>query len=229
MAARVADSAVIGTGNLAPLAVTTDKLAGSSVSSAKILDGTIATADLADESVTTAKLANGAVTAAKLASASVSSATLMDNSITDADVSPTAKIAMSKISGGPGIEFGSFTGVTGLTTNISSVSQITVTCPSAGYVLVTLTGQATIFGDSTAVTVGVSKSTSGFASSVNVGRLDGTGTQRFYAPFSVSYVFLVSAGDNTFYGLAQKISAFDDCYVNVGNVYMTGLFVPNRY
>ena len=78
-----------------------------SITSASILDGSITSDDLADDSITTTKLINGVVTAQKLATAavtentlaeaSVSSAAVIDSTLTNADISPDAAIAFSKV------------------------------------------------------------------------------------------------------------------------------------
>ena len=78
-----------------------------SITSASIADGSITSDDLADDSITTTKLTNGVVTTQKLATAavtenslaeaSVSSAAVIDSTLTNADISPDAAIAFSKV------------------------------------------------------------------------------------------------------------------------------------
>ncbi len=77
------------------------------VGSAQITDGSIAAGDLASDSVTTDKLAAGAVTNAKLGADAVTNAKLADDAvqtenikdgtIVNADISPSAAIAYSKM------------------------------------------------------------------------------------------------------------------------------------
>ena len=68
-------------------------------SSGNITTGQIASGMIADDAVTSAKLAAGAVDATALASGAVTSAKIADGTITNADISASAAIAASKISG----------------------------------------------------------------------------------------------------------------------------------
>jgi len=107
-----------GSGTLADGSVTTIKLADSAVTSAKIADGTIVDADInLSAGIAPSKIAgtavittdsrlsdtrtptDGSVTTAKLADGSVSSAKIADGTIVDADISASAAITPSKISG----------------------------------------------------------------------------------------------------------------------------------
>ena len=68
-------------------------------SSGNITTGQIASGMIANDAVTSAKLAAGAVDATALASGAVTSAKIADGTITNADISASAAIAASKISG----------------------------------------------------------------------------------------------------------------------------------
>ncbi len=68
-------------------------------SAGNITTGQIASGMIADDAVTSAKLAAGAVDATALASGAVTSAKIADGTITNADISASAAIAASKISG----------------------------------------------------------------------------------------------------------------------------------
>ncbi len=68
-------------------------------SSGNITTGQIASGMIADDAVTAAKLAAGAVDATALASDAVTSAKIADGTIVNADISASAAIAASKISG----------------------------------------------------------------------------------------------------------------------------------
>ena len=68
-------------------------------SSGNITTGQIATGMIANDAVTSAKLAAGAVDATALASDAVTSAKIADGTIVNADISASAAIAASKISG----------------------------------------------------------------------------------------------------------------------------------
>ena len=71
------------------LSVTAGKIATDAVTTAKILDANVTTAKILDGNVTTAKIADSAITSAKIA----------DATIVDGDISSSAAIAQSKISG----------------------------------------------------------------------------------------------------------------------------------
>ena len=116
--AALADLAVT-TAKIADSAVTTAKIADSAVTAGKIADGVVATAELADSAVTAGKIADSAVTTVKIndaaitsdklgalsviegkiADGAVTSGKIANGTIVDADVSASAAIAQSKISG----------------------------------------------------------------------------------------------------------------------------------
>jgi hypothetical protein len=89
--------------------VTAAKLASDSVETAKIVDANVTNAKLATDSVTTAKITDANVTAAKLAADSVETAKIVngavtsdkiaDGTIVNGDISASAAIDQSKISG----------------------------------------------------------------------------------------------------------------------------------
>ena len=193
------------------------------------LGGAVGSAQIAARAVGSAQIANRAVGNAQLAANSVTSGNIVDGTITDADISATAKIAMSKIVGGPGINFGSFPDLVYLPTTLTGLGSITLTCPTSGQVLVMLTGDGIFFGDGTVIEFGVGTTLSAFAGFIRSGRLDGSGTSRYYNSFSVNRVFTVSAGSHTFYGLAQKESVFSANNVNLTELYMVAIFIPNVY
>jgi len=189
----------------------------------------LATNDIADNSVTSAKIAGGAVTNSDLAGNSVTTSNIVDGTIGNGDISASAAIAISKISGNAGVEYNAIGSYSGLTTTLTNLGSVTVSCPTSGYVLVMLTGSAVFFGDNTTATVGVSTSTSSMSSGVGIGRLDGSGTARFYQAYSASYVAPVSAGNRTFYALGQKSATFSSNSINLTDLYLTAIFFPNRY
>ncbi len=87
----------VTTPKLADGAVTTPKLADDAVTSVKIADNAVTNTKIANNSVTTVKLVDGSVTTAKLADGAVTSTKILDGTIVNADVSPTAAIAYSKL------------------------------------------------------------------------------------------------------------------------------------
>jgi hypothetical protein len=96
--AKIADSAV-DTAEIAAGAVTAAKLATDAVETLKIKDANVTAAKLASDSVETAKIANSAVTEGKIADSAVTSAKIANGTIVNEDISATAEIAQSKISG----------------------------------------------------------------------------------------------------------------------------------
>lgn len=96
--AKLADGAVTSA-KIADGAIVTADIADSAVTSAKIADLNVTTAKVADLNVTTGKIADASVTTSKLADSSVTSAKIVDGTIVDGDISSSAAIAQSKISG----------------------------------------------------------------------------------------------------------------------------------
>jgi hypothetical protein len=113
-------------GNIGPHAVTTPKLKNNAVTAAKILDGelkdihfasnaniafskfqvgsgAISASMIANNAVGQSALAGNAVTLTKVADNAVTSEKILDGTIVDADISPGAQIAWSKINKGTGI------------------------------------------------------------------------------------------------------------------------------
>ena len=74
-------------------------LPSGTITSGMISDGAVATADIENLAVSTAKIADASVTEAKLANDSVTTGKIAANTIVNADISLTAEIATSKISG----------------------------------------------------------------------------------------------------------------------------------
>ena len=96
--AKIADSAV-DTAEIAASAVTAVKLATDAVETLKIKDANVTAAKLASDAVETTKIVNSAVTEAKIADSAVTSAKIANGTIVNEDISATAEIAQSKISG----------------------------------------------------------------------------------------------------------------------------------
>jgi hypothetical protein len=74
-------------------------LPAGTVTSGMIADGAVATADIADLAISTAKIADSAITEGKIANDAVTTGKIAANTIVNADISLTAEIATSKISG----------------------------------------------------------------------------------------------------------------------------------
>jgi hypothetical protein len=121
-------------------------------------------------------------------------------------------------------------GCNNVTATIQTCAEVTIEVPADGKVLVTGHGSVITFGGATNANIGVSDSTGSLGESPSrVGPLDEgaiTDRRRFTAAPIGS--FDVSAGTHTFYLNAQRSSTFDTNQVNVDNVYITALFVPNN-
>lgn len=236
----------ITTVKLANDAVTSAKIADGAVTSADIADGTIATVDIADGaitqvkldagvgfpppdgSITTIKLANDAVTSAKIADGTIAaadigvgavgSAQVADNSLTAADLADGAAGRMAMTTIGTVLNIGT------TNTNLGSVS---INAPAAGTVWIALTGYAVTFGDNTVVQVGLGTSAASLnLHSVQVGVLDGVGTQRREFAFSPMTVASVSAGTTTFFATALKPSVFSAQLVNLAELRLIVIYQP---
>jgi len=96
--AKIADSAV-DTAELATNAVTTAKIADLNVTTGKLADSAVTTAKITDANVTAGKLAADSVETAKIVDGAVTSAKILDGTIVNADISASAAIDQSKISG----------------------------------------------------------------------------------------------------------------------------------
>jgi hypothetical protein len=183
-----------------------------SVTTGMITDGTISAADLANSSVTKPKLSASGGTSGQVLG------TDGTNLIWQTPSFP----------GMPGIEFLSST-ASGVPTTITSYGSLVITAPTAGYVLVQVSGYAVTFGQNTVVEVGIGDSTDAFDFYTSVGVLDGSDTLRREFSLNVTGVYSVSAGAKTIYLLAQKPSVFSAQWVNLGNLFMSAIFFPNRY
>jgi hypothetical protein len=170
-----------------------------------------------------------AYNAGAIADNAVTSTKIADGAITNADVNASAAIAASKITGLPGVEYAALSDVSGLTTTLTNLGSITVSCPAAGYVVVSVEASGTIFGENTVVDVGIGTSTSAMLRSSRTGHLDGSATTRMAASFYVTHVLQVNAGDITLYALAQKEVSFSTNTVNLGGILITAMYFPVRY
>jgi hypothetical protein len=114
--------------------------------------------------------------------------------------------------------------------SVVPVASVTITVPSAGYVIVTHSGSAVTFSEPNTINLGVGDTELAMDTSVSAGSLDDTSTRRHQYTYSVSNMYLVpSAGTYTYYGLAQKNLIFNAGSVNVSPQSLIALFVPNQY
>ena len=112
---------------------------------------------------------------------------------------------------------------------IKNLGSVAVTAPSSGFIIATLSGSVTYFGDGKTIKLGIGDSATTMATSVDTGRLDGVGVARFNAPYSVTALIPVAAaGVVTIFGLAQGNATFGAGTANVGISNLTAVFIPSR-
>lgn len=160
------------------------------------------------------------------------SAEITDGSIMNVDVNANAAIAATKISGDAGVEYSTAENVqswAGGTYGMKTMATITVTAPASGYVLLTHTGFAVFFSQGRTMEVGIGETATSMVTSIDFGDLDGSSTNRYEIPYSVTTVIPVTAGAHTFYALAQGNSVFDTGSVNMVHSSFVGVFIPKRY
>lgn len=130
----------------------------------------------------------------------------------------------------PGVAVSDIGYIQGIPTTVVNLGSVTINCPSDGYVLLTLVGTVTFFGENTTVNVGIGTTTSGFdLHTTNVGRLDGPGSLRYRQAVTSMAVSSCRAGPTTFYANAQKCPTFAGKEVNTGDMRFVALFVPRQY
>ena len=117
-----------------------------------------------------------------------------------------------------------------LSTSMTNVGSISVSCPSAGYVYVIARANPIIFGDGTWVIFGMgTSSTSHNLDVVHIGFIDGSGTERRYHCATLMAAVSVSQGTRNFYISAQRSSFGTPVTVNLAQIRMQAIFIPNRY
>lgn len=213
----IADGAVSGI-KIAASTITSGDIADGTIGSADIGDGTVSAADLAPDAVNGGTILDGAVTSADIADGTIASVDVQDNSLTHADLAPLAAGGMGSIDLGNAL---------GIGTTATNLGSITITVPTSGEVYVALSGYAVVFGDNTVVQVGLG-SAAGLLDlhEVQVGRLDGSGTNRFEYAFNPMTVVSVTGGSTTFYATAVKPSVFSTNSVNLVNLRLIVIWIP---
>ncbi len=113
-------------------------------------------------------------------------------------------------------------------TTPQNLGRIIIDAPTIGYVHLSMNCYVVTFGDQTSCTVGLSRNPDNFdLHQAVVGVYDGTGNQRRVFSASSQAVVPVLPGEHTFYINAQKSPTFDLHDVNVGDIYVTGVFYAN--
>lgn len=214
--AKIADGAV-AEGKLADSAVSGTKIADLAVSQAKIADGAVSSLQVADSSIAAVDLAPAAVTAAALADGAVGTAAILNGTVTRAKLASASRIIQFQIGS-----------VSNLSTTATNIGTVNLTTNDAGVVILVLTGTAVTFGGRTVAIVGLGSTALATDFAVqNMGVLDGTDTIRREFPFAPTAATFVQAGTHTFYATAYKPSVFSAQTVNLMDVRLTAVFIPN--
>lgn len=110
-------------------------------------------------------------------------------------------------------------------TTARNLGSVTLSVPTNGYVILTVTATAVTFGDNTALHLGLGTTPGSFdLHETWVGVLDGAGTQRREFSATSLAVVYVTPGSHTFYATALKPSVFSAQTVNLAKIYMTAVF-----
>lgn len=172
----------------------------------------------------------GCVDTISIANDSVTGSKIANDTITDADVSPLAAINISKITGDAGVEFADLAGATGISTVMTNLGSLSITCPTSGFVVLQLSGTANFFEEGTVLSYGFGTSTTVLdLYSTGIGRLDGAGTDRWEQSLNAMTVTTCSLGTTTLYANAQTQSVFSSGTVNLGDLSFVATFFDKRY
>jgi len=113
-------------------------------------------------------------------------------------------------------------------TTPQNLGRIIINATTIGYVVLSVNAYVVTFGDQTACTIGLSRNDDTFdLHQTVVGVYDGTGNQRRVFSAASQAVVSVLPGEHTFYINAQKSPVFDLHDVNVGGIYVIGVFYSN--
>ncbi|MFW5645555.1 MAG: hypothetical protein ACOCZL_06545, partial [Bacteroidota bacterium] len=205
-------------------------VADNTITSAKIKDGEVKSADIASNAVGSDEIAPGAVGSSELATGSVHTPEIANGTILNEDISISAGISPSKVAGMPGAEYYSRDTYSNLPTTNTNVGSLSITCPTSGYVILMARANPIIFGDGTRVIFGMGTgSTSHNLDKIDIGHIDGSGSERRYYSACLMAVTYVTAGTSTFYISAYKTSFSTPVGVNLSEIKMQAVFVPFRY
>ena len=126
------------------------------------------------------------------------------------------------------VEYLQLPNVKNISTTPQNLGRIIINAPTIGYVVLSVNAYVVTFGDQTSCTIGLSRNVNNFdLHQAVVGVYDGTGNQRRVFSASSQAVVPVLPGNHTFYVNAQKSTVFDLHDVNVGDIYVTGIFYAN--
>jgi len=214
--------------SIADNAVGSAQIANGSVTAADIAAGAVANSELATNAVTTDKIASGAVANADIASNAVNGAKVADGSLTDADMADEPGLTYA--------ETGDGNTLVDLTGTGKVFTSVTLNAPTSGYALVTAVGIAFVthtLGTFDNVIMKVSRTsgdvgTPSFATAlVRVPDDWPSSTQRYCETFTITHMFPVSAGNNTFYlnGYESSGTGNDDILAPR----IMAVFIPSLY
>jgi len=193
--------------------------------------GSVGSSEVANNSLTADDLASNSVTAAELAANSVYSADIVNGTIINEDISASAAIAISKIVGDVGVSYagpGSYVTWADGEYDTRVIRSIVITAPVNGYIFIIHSGEALFFSESRTFEAGIGIGASPMFS-VEMGRLDGSGTDRYYMPYSVSCVIAVNAGTFTVNAFGFGSSTFDTGTARLFPETLIAFFIPKRY
>jgi len=215
------DVGSVGSSEVANNTLTDDDLASGSVGSDEVIDNSLTSDDLAINSVA----------AAELAPNSVYSTDISNGSILNEDISNSAAIAISKIVGDVGVEYtgpGSYVTWADGEYDTRVIRSVSITAPANGYIFIIHSGEALFFSENRTFEAGIGIGASPMFS-VEMGRLDGAGTDRYYVPYSVSCVIAVNAGTFTVNAFGFGNSTFDTGTARLFPESLIAFFIPKRY
>jgi len=109
------------------------------------------------------------------------------------------------------------------------LDSITMSIPQSGYVILTCTGYGGFFGQNRVLEAGIGTDPTTMLTYTRLGYLDGSGTERYKIPYSVTYVVEVSEGTIDFYAIGEGEEVFSSGTANIQPLSFTGIFIPNKY
>jgi len=126
------------------------------------------------------------------------------------------------------VEYLELPNVKNIGTTPQNLGRIIINTPAIGYVVLSVNAYVVTLGDQTACTIGLSRNDNTFdLHETVVGVYDGVSNQRRVFSAASQAVVPVLPGEHTFYVNAQKSAVFDLYEVNVGGIYVTGIFYAN--
>jgi hypothetical protein len=155
---------------------------------------------------------------------------LTDNSIKSSHIQDESILA-ADIADEPGVNWGDSTNAIVIPVTSGELSSISLDAPQTGYVIVTVSGFVNWHVTSSGVGIihlTVSETSGNTDAPVQTIGINGITSAEYYRyPFSITRVFSVSAGTNTFYFNGYHALVIGQAWVH--NHTLVALFVPSRY